>query len=80
LHPGRAAALLLEPGVVDHQNPAGVAKPLGHLGPKRVPHLVGVPAGMVEQPLHAVRSGVPGELRQGPPVLTFQPAQQTQQI
>ena len=43
LHPRRAAALLLEPGVVDREHPAGVTEPLGELGPQRVTHRIDVP-------------------------------------
>lgn len=62
--PRIAVALLLEPGVVDHQHSARVAETLGHLPPQRAPYLVGSPFDVVEQPLHPVRPRVPVELRQ----------------
>ncbi|QYC41908.1 hypothetical protein Nocox_21520 [Nonomuraea coxensis DSM 45129] len=76
LHPGRAATLLLKPGVVDYQDPVSAAEPLGHLRPQRVPDLISIPAGMAEQPLHPIRCAVPGILGQQPAVLPLQTAQQ----
>lgn len=80
LHPGRAPALLLKPGVVYDQHPLQGTEPFGHLSPQRVPQPAGVPARMVQQPLHPIRRGVPGQLGQRPAILTLQRAQQTQQI
>ena len=42
--------------------------------------LLGVPHGMIEQPLSAVRGGVPGMLGNGPAVLAWQLAQQRRHI
>jgi hypothetical protein len=45
-----------------------------------IPHLVGIPDVVVEQPLHAVGCAVPGELGQRPTVLPLRLRQQPQQI
>jgi hypothetical protein len=69
LHPGRLAALLEEPGLVDHQHPARVTQVLDHVAAHVVAQGVGVPAGGGQQPLHPVRRRLPGVLGQLPAVL-----------
>src|SRR6266702_535774 len=52
---------------------------LDHIAAQVVADPVGVPAGLVQQPLHAVRAGLPGLLGQLPAVLAFGAAEQAPQ-
>ena len=79
LHPGRAAALLDEPGVVDDEHPASrsVAELVQHVAAHVVADPVDVPVRGPQQPLHPVRGHRTGVLGQRPPVLALQARQQT---
>jgi hypothetical protein len=72
-------ALLEEAGLIHHQHPTRVAQVLDHIVAQVVADLVSVPAGMVEQPLHPIRSGVAGLLGQLPAVLAVRSTEQTVQ-
>ena len=76
VHPDRAAALLRERRLVRHQD---AARPVAEVFHDPLPYVVAypvdVPAGRVEQPLHAVGVVVAGEVRQRPAVLAAQSGQ-----
>ena len=79
-HPDRLGALLQEPGLVDHQHRIVVAEVLHDVVAQVVADRVGVPVGVVEQPLHRIRGGVPGLLGQRPAVLPLGRRQQAPHI
>jgi hypothetical protein len=73
-------ALLHEAGLIDDEDPVGIADLVGDIAAKVVADRVGVPACCVEQSLHLVRSPVTGRLGQGPAVLVRQRRQQPEQV
>jgi hypothetical protein len=77
LHPGGGRAGFGLPGLIqrrDHQLVPGQV--LGHVSPYHARHPVGVPHGVVEQPLGLLWAEVPDLLGDGPAVLTRQVAHQ----
>jgi hypothetical protein len=78
-HPGRAGALLDEPGLIHDQHPAA-AQPLHHIGAQLIAHGLGVPVRGAQQPLHPVRRDLSRGLGQRPAVLPLQLAEQAAQI
>ena len=80
LHPGGLDPLLEEPGLINHQHPAGRAQVPDDIGTHVVTDPVVVPGGPVEQPLHPVRRRIPGCLGQRPAVLGRQRRQQAPHI
>jgi hypothetical protein len=76
-HPGRRAALLREPRLIDHQYPratraqagAPVVQALDHVAAHDIAQFVHVPAGPVQQVLLTVGAGVAGVLGDLPAVL-----------
>jgi hypothetical protein len=49
-------------------------------GAQIVPERIGVPVGGLEKPLHPVRNGLLGPLREGPGILPFRGLEQTFQV
>lgn len=80
LHPGRAGALLQEPGVVEDQHTGPVAELLDDVAAHVVADPVDVPVRGAQQPLHPVRRHRPGVLGQRPPVPALQPGEQAVDI
>lgn len=80
MHPGRAEAPFLEPGLIYDPYPFQTAEPFCGLGAEGVTDPIGIPAGVVEQPLYPVRCRIASELGQRPAVLAFQAAEQAQQV
>jgi hypothetical protein len=76
LHASRGGALLEEAGVVEDEDPVGLAEPFGYVVLEVVAELVGVPAGTVEKPLKAVGGAVSGVFGQLPAVRAADRAQQ----
>jgi hypothetical protein len=82
--PGRRAALLCEPRLVDHQHPratraqagAAVVQALDHVAAHDIAQFVHVPAGPVQQVLLTVRAGVASVLGDLPAVLARQRPEQ----
>jgi hypothetical protein len=79
-HPGRLGALLQKPGLVDHQHRRVVTQLLHDVLAQVITHGVGVPGGVIEQPLHRIRGPVPGLLGQRPAVLALRRGQQAAHI
>ena len=79
LHPHRAGALLHVAGLIDHQDRARVPEVPGDVSAQVIPHTVGVPDCLRQQPLHPPRIGVPGMLGDRPAVGPRQPRQQSMQ-
>lgn len=79
LHPDGAAALLDVPGLVDHQDPVGVAECADHVVAQVIAHPIGVPARPGQEVLHAVRVRLAGVLGDSPAVLARQVCQQPAQ-
>jgi DNA invertase Pin-like site-specific DNA recombinase len=75
LDPGGLGAFLDEAGLVHHQHPSRITQVLDHIGAPIVADRIGVPAGMVEQPLHPVGCGIAGLLGQLPAILAFDRAE-----
>jgi hypothetical protein len=73
------AALLQVTGLVRNQHPVGVAEMSHHKGAEVVADCLGVPAGLAQQPLHRVRSGMTGRLGQSPAGLARHVRQQPEQ-
>jgi hypothetical protein len=80
LHPRRPAALLDEPGLIHHQHRTVIPEPLGDVTTQVITGRVDVPAIVTEQPLHPLRIGIPGKLRDRPAVLPLALRQQPEQI
>ncbi len=80
LHPGRFDALLQESRLIHDQHAIPMAEVLHHIRPQVNTHLPRVPPGVVQQPLHPIRRGVPGRLRQLPAVLALHRSQQPRHI
>jgi hypothetical protein len=62
LHPDTVFTLLQITGVVENQHPAWIAERVDHVTARVVADRVGVPDRLAQQPLHAMRRGVPGLL------------------
>ena len=80
LHPGRAHALLDEPGVVGDPHPGVVPELVQDVSAQVITHSVDIPLGRAEQALHPVRGHCTRVLGQRPAVLTLQPREQPTQI
>ena len=76
LHPGRGGPLLDIPGLIHHQDRAGVPQVLDDVIPHVITYPVGIPAGPLQQVLHPIRGRLPGLHGQRPAVLARQPGQQ----
>jgi hypothetical protein len=76
LHPGRAGALLDEPGVIDDQHTAPIAEPVDDVAAQVIAHAINVPVRAPQQPLHPIRRVLTSMLGQRPPVLALQPRNQ----
>jgi hypothetical protein len=80
LDPGRAAALLHQARLVQHQHRVGIPQLLHDIVAQVIAHPVGVPPGAVEQPLHPVRCRLTRLFGQPPTVLALDLAQQPLQL
>ena len=80
LHSHRLAPLLEEAGLVHHQHPVGGAQMLDHVVPEVIANQVRIPAIGGQQGLHPVGCGIPRLLRQLPPVLALDRADQSPQV
>ena len=80
LHSHRLAPLLEEAGLVHHQHPVGGAQLLDHVVPEVIANQVRIPAIGGQQALHPVGSCVARLLRQLPPVLALDRADQSPQV
>jgi len=69
LSPDRGGALLHIPGLLYHQHPVRITQVLHHIIPQVIAHPIGIPHRTTQQVLHAIGTGIPGELGDGPAVL-----------
>ena len=77
LHPGRAQALLEEPGLIHDQHALALTQMLHDVVPDVIAHAIDIPVRPPQQPLHTIRADLASVFSQRPAVLPFQTRDQT---
>ncbi|GAA3266439.1 hypothetical protein GCM10020218_003480 [Dactylosporangium vinaceum] len=80
LHPGRPAALLQKPGVIDDQHRVRIGQVSHHEVTHVITDSVDVELRPAQQPLHPVRAHLTGMFSNRPPVAPIQPSGQPAHI